>query len=283
MVDFSRLGKLAEPAEERYTQLRRKITATRRTATGMVSAARGTDLDPTRYFMSPNGDLAYVINSKAACTAIKKSMMKVSGDVFFHDLHLMGSREGLETGALPTGCDPFAFTFVRDPFARIVSLYVNKFEDHEKIERVGFEFAGYLNGRFSQHDTFAEFVCKVVSVPPHLCDRHFKPQSYLIESVGRPLDLIGKVENINEDYAPIVERFGVDPLTRENKSQPYNEVDYYDLETLNLIRNYFRDDVERFGYVEQYESLRRQILQRQESLDIGAAEPPHHETAKVRS
>jgi len=66
----------------------------------------------------------------------------------------------------------FLFTFVRDPYDRILSCYINKFLQYK--ER--FIYEDYLMGYLKENDSFEDFVRKVAVIPDTLSDEHFRSQ-----------------------------------------------------------------------------------------------------------
>ncbi|ERP91158.1 hypothetical protein Q670_12880 [Alcanivorax sp. P2S70] len=213
------------------------------------------------YLIVEDVGVAYLVMPKAACTSIKRSMVvaaegeEVANNVekrraAIARLMIRGKVKGLE--------DKYVFTYVRNPFARLVSAYINKFEDMEKIKRSGFLYDEYLGGYLKLSDSFEEFVRKIAKIPDRVCDRHFMSQSYLVDHLAphKPQDIF-KLEEINESYPSLVERFGFSSLEFANRSASYDYRDYYkNKDILDLVFNRYREDVERFGYQSDYQAIK---------------------------
>jgi len=138
----------------------------------------------------------------------------------------------------------FIFAFVRNPYERIYSCYKNKIED---VRASG--------GRniFEKHGigldlTFEEFVRKIAVLPDHKSDRHFRAQAWFLTWKGELLpSFVGKLENMNEDWKVLQERFAIVPPPQINVSsvKPLPEMSS---ETKDLIAERYIDDFELFGY-----------------------------------
>jgi len=222
---------------------------------------RGKPLDPIKYCVSDKIRLAYIVNSKAGCSAIKQSLMASSGDNVngdnYWDVHKVGVEKGYVKAALSESEKQYYFfTFVRSPFSRMASLYLNKFCNQQNISQRGFGYSKYLGGVLDRNDSFESFLTKVSKIPDVLCDRHFKPQAYLINQEAIKIDYIGKFENFNEDYTALSERFGLRELNVINQSASYNLRDLYTQKTLDLVAARYAEDIEQFGYKNEYDKLK---------------------------
>lgn len=230
----------------------------------LFGGLRGNALDPITYFVSDEYKLVYIVNSKAACSAIKQGMMssmgvEISGENYW-DVHQEGIDRGYARKTLTEKEKKyFFFTFVRSPFSRLASLYVNKFCDQKAISRRGFRFKGYLGGVFDRDDSFEKFVTKVSRIPDVLCERHFKPQSYLINQEAVKIDFIGKFEEFSEDYKKLKQNYALKELNVVNKSNAYCLSDIYTQTTLDLVANRYEEDIEKFGYQNEYDKLKAML------------------------
>lgn len=63
------------------------------------------------------------------------------------------------------------------------------------------------------------------------------------------IDFIGKFETINKDFEQIKTRIGLEAeLPHLNASKRAGYQSYYDAETREIVANWFREDIEAFGY-----------------------------------
>ena len=151
----------------------------------------------------------------------------------------------------------FKFTFVRNPWDRLVSCY------HNKIKRNNVDFFRFRKGipiefyhrygdLFFKDMTFEEFVEAVSSIPDSLSDPHFKSQASFITKNNKIIvDYIGKVENLEVDLNYINMRLGIDkdrvpPHLLKSSRSDYR--DYYDSYTKQLVEERYHRDIELFKY-----------------------------------
>ena len=126
----------------------------------------------------------------------------------------------------------FKFAFVRNPWARMVSMWKYR-QSHGKNEPFNFfiEFAIY-----KMHKGDSWFMQQY----DYTCDIHGK----------QLLDFIGRFENLQDDFDYACGLMGIKrfelPQKNKTKHQPYQE--YYTKELKNLIKENYRDDVELLGY-----------------------------------
>jgi hypothetical protein len=231
----------------------------------IFSVMLGGVYDPAEYFVSDQKKLVYIVNSKAGCTSIKKSILEAHGyntDVdHYSSIHQKGYESNLSTKNIDRcHLDYFFFTFVRNPFQRIASLYFNKFCDQRRISAHGFEYRRYLGGYLGRDDSFPTFARKISEIPDELSDRHFKSQNALIYKESPRIDMVSKLEDIVDVYPQLENKFGLKKPEIVNKSPAYSLIDFYDEESFNLVAGRYEADIETFGYQKDYDSLKRTVL-----------------------
>lgn len=130
----------------------------------------------------------------------------------------------------------FKFSFVRNPWSRMVSLY---------------KALGYNQKYEFKHFVMKEFVEKEWEKNYWLVG----PQSeFNCDQDGSPLvDFIGRFENLQDDFNYICQQIGIPAKTlgHVNKapaSQQKNWRDYYDNETKEFIADLYQRDINLFGY-----------------------------------
>ena len=120
----------------------------------------------------------------------------------------------------------FKFSFVRNPFDWLVSLY------------------SYM---YSQKMEFGDFLKKVER------DNYPTQSSFLLIDNEIAMDYVGKVESIDYDFQKIRERIGllnnnVDRLPIANASVRKDAMSYYSNDQKEFVVNFFNDDFVNFGY-----------------------------------
>ena len=204
-----------------------------------------------RYYVFEDRRLAYISTAKVACTSIKTAMMQPYN--IHHNVHMAWPH--IFKGHLKDGHqDFFKFSFVRNPFDRLVSGYRDKIFNKPKKEHFD---------SIPTNISFAEFVAEVVKRPDCLINGHFQSQfTKLYQYPELQVDFLGRFENLADDWLPIATRFEFDPqLPHKMKSTKRKGVHkdyrvYYTEELVHLVYNRFRADVEAFGYQDTYEELR---------------------------
>ena len=156
----------------------------------------------------------------------------------------------------------FVFTFVRNPFSRLVSFFNNVYLYQDAKYHLQPHRQSYI---FWLHEvsSFSELAYKVSKIPDCHLDRHLLPQHLWIDNFqgkggkGGKIDFIGKYETLKQDFEPIRKKFNFLYLGHENKSIGEHEDwrDYYTPKTAKMVYQRFRKDFERFGYEDEYPKL----------------------------
>jgi hypothetical protein len=132
----------------------------------------------------------------------------------------------------------FSFTFVRNPWSRMVSNWVyftsNKLRIHQ-MKLSGHDLSKYFK--------FKDFVRLSVSFNNH----HWQPQHLFL---GSNLDYIGKVENLNQDWFNVCKELNLSnlPVKKVNTTNHKHYTEYYDDETREIVAEKYAKDIEYFGY-----------------------------------
>ncbi|MCB2111999.1 MAG: sulfotransferase family 2 domain-containing protein [Parvularculaceae bacterium] len=137
--------------------------------------------------------------------------------------------------------DYFKFAFVRNPWDRLVSGWMNKVVDRN--------FFGFDDNALARMREFPNFIDYVASLDMAKCDRHLALQSSLIDLNN--VDFIGRMERFEEDFSAVLGRIGVNSpeIGRKNASGARMSYrDYYDGETAKKARDIYERDISIFGY-----------------------------------
>jgi hypothetical protein len=171
--------------------------------------------------------------------------------------------------------DCFTFAFVRNPWARVVSAYLNKFLSVNCTSVVVLQ--RLRGGRWRRWErpqtdiTFREFVEFLAQHDPHKYDEHWRPQSMFLKD--QRLDFLGRFENLTADFAWVQQQLGIDiPLPHHNVTDyarqdrggeivahvPPDELRqrgpfpsyrwFYTPRLRDLVAQIYATDIERFGY-----------------------------------
>ena len=196
----------------------------------------------------------YITNHKAANTTITNTLRTVGYSC--REYHELKDPNGF-----------FVFSFVRNPFSRILSRYLHLtyFFDQENkppmltlggwASRNFNDFFTFMESDKSRHSakeifTFTNFVKFAMTKD----DGHWMVQCNLLEKYSNirveDFNFIGKVENLQEDFNIVCDKIGIPkqqlPYTNKSKHKHYTE--YYDEETKQIVAERYAKDIEYFGY-----------------------------------
>jgi hypothetical protein len=137
----------------------------------------------------------------------------------------------------PNHSDYFSWGFVRNPWDRLVSAYINKIiNKHQHGLNV-----------FRHIKSFREFILALEGLDLTTCDRHIQYQySFLPSSIN----FIGRLENLQDDFNIVCDKIGIPQkeLPHINKSDHKHYTEYYDDETREIVAEKYAKDIEYFGY-----------------------------------
>ena len=137
------------------------------------------------------------------------------------------------------------FTFVRNPFARMVS-------DYSYRRAAGVLYPRYdASGARLKDYSFEYHVRAVCNTPNHMRDIHLRTQQSLLHFPM--LDFIGRIENFSDDMRKIIDRYQLPPesydLLPHLKKGGYGDYrEYYNEVTRKLVEKHYRKDLDTFGY-----------------------------------
>lgn len=182
----------------------------------------------------------YLVLWKCACSSINKEIERKIGKINRVELGNKNKIEKLRK-------NNFIFTFVRNPYNRVLSTYLDKIKGQSN--RSSYMFNNVLKGISGSDLTFKEFVDIIIKVPDRLLDPHLKPCYKLIEENVGSVDFVGKLENMKEDWKFIRAVLNYKDIKKENSNKKgYNLKDYYTKEIAEKVYNKYKKDFEMFSY-----------------------------------
>ena len=139
------------------------------------------------------------------------------------------------------------FAFVRNPYARIVSAYLDKIASGRKPR-----FTKWLG--LPPDVGLLDFLRRISEQEVDEMNRHWRPQSALISPKVK-LDFLGRFERFNEDFVKVLDRLGADSAAikerRAHQTAADSRLDIIGVEEKALIDRIYRNDFERFGYLRE--------------------------------
>ncbi len=140
----------------------------------------------------------------------------------------------------------FKFTFVRNPWSRLVSSYF-----FLKAGGMNSEDAAWSRRNLEKFETFEDFVNGWVTPENIRSHVHFLPQLHFLtdENGTLKINYVGKVENMAADIGIVAARIGrAADLEMFNQSRHDVYTKYYSPETREIVGRVYEKDIETFGY-----------------------------------
>ena len=137
--------------------------------------------------------------------------------------------------------DYIKFSFVRDPYTRLCSAFINKVLQPKKV------FYGFTRFGVTKLTSFLEF-CQIIKDRSPKLEIHVKPQSMILPS---DLDYVGKIETIKHDWKQIKERWAKDLQEIEHINKSAITIAPESLlcnDSIKIINDVYREDFTRFNY-----------------------------------
>ena len=221
----------------------------------------------------PKHGVIYIAVPKAASTRIRRTLARIDGRI---SRSLKPSRRSKYRGPygprnitigsllrLATSPHTLRFSFVRNPYARVVSCWADKFAGKPLIGGDVFIDSYLATRHLMDADlpagsdrtlSFAEFVVYAASAAKGRHDIHLQVQDDILRMPGIELDLIGKVETFDVDFVRVLDHLDASDDLRREAAIPINEshhddwATYYTPELADRIYRVYERDFDRFGY-----------------------------------
>ncbi len=194
---------------------------------------------------------------KVACSSIMSSCATVLGiqegpDTDIHRLYF----PSVSADEIYKYSDYFKFAFVRNPWDRLLSCYVDKIKADPNLNN-----GRYINGvarSFSRYNQFhagmsyEEFVDVILEWPDETANHHFKSQyTFLCDSNGKlVIDYAGRFEFLADHFEYICKhsKIPIERLPHRQKSSHKNYKDFYTDELIEKVAKRYQKDIELFNY-----------------------------------
>ncbi|WP_157961813.1 sulfotransferase family protein [Acuticoccus kandeliae] len=207
----------------------------------------------------------YVETAKVACSSIKQTLQSAEfgrpglryahpQDVHRRELSPLLRPEQFAAVDVFTAPDFFRFCFVRNPFSRLLSAYLDKIAGGKPQKAKILGALGRPEDDFSHPVPFETFVAIVCDQDDEAMDLHWRPQSTetMIEDVR--YDFIGRAERFEADFAAVLNRVGIDPALYASRQDAHRTgADeklrmHYTCEMEQRVVRRFARDFALFGY-----------------------------------
>ena len=135
----------------------------------------------------------------------------------------------------------FTFTVIRNPWDKVVSQYYYRLKTNQTdLQKNSIGFREWVIRAYGDQDVHYYDIPKM-----------FMPQiDWITDENGNILvDEIIRFENLESEFNDVLEKLGKNViLPHVKKSNRGNYREYYDAGTIEIVRNWFQRDIERFGY-----------------------------------
>jgi hypothetical protein len=137
--------------------------------------------------------------------------------------------------------DYFTFSVIRNPWDRMVSIYFY-YKLNNEPANVGI--------KKDMSPTFLHFIHEFKNKKRKWFQPFYVPQSdWLCDGEKLLIDHVCRFENFNEDVSAVLKKIGVKRnLPHKRKSKHDNYKTYYDVETIEIVRDIFEKDIKLFNY-----------------------------------
>lgn len=264
--------------EARWSAGRRLAQWNRHDAVAFYERLLAEGYNPERFIrVVTDPQMIYIAVSKAASTRIKAILSEITGKRSlvtnpgrvskFRDT-ANPRRVGFGTFyRLAKSPDTLRFTFVRNPYQRLVSCWADKFQGlplipgEAKIETYlawRSETGSRRHSGADQTMSFSDFVVYACATNNRRIDQHWNLQTDVIEMPGIALDFVGKVENFAVDILRVLDHAEADADLRDRiaqrAAQPLNPssrgrcAQYFTTELAEMTYRAYQQDFDRLRY-----------------------------------
>ena len=142
--------------------------------------------------------------------------------------------------------DYFKFTFVRNPWDRLVSYYEFSKQRYERLKKLELLSNDLICKNFGENvKSFEDFILNLETYAPN-------SDSYYYSINGtKELNYVGKVDTIQHDFDYVCKIIGIPTTTlpRLQSSNRKHYTKYYNEFSKKIVSDRFSDDIEMFGHI----------------------------------
>lgn len=223
--------------------------------------------------------LIYLQNPKVASTAIRRVLAEISGKkntlLLRHKKGVYGNPPRMQHVGLKSfyqlACDPqtLVFSFVRNPYDRLISAWANKFAQYALVPSSYFGVwrpvvDTYLNARAeidpslpsgpNAYLSFPQFVRYACATASTFVEKHIYLQTQIVGVPGLTPGLIGKYESFQLDLEKLYDHINLPAelrqrlFTRVNRSVRTRCKEYFTQDLADQVYRAYESDFDAFHY-----------------------------------
>jgi hypothetical protein len=235
----------------RHSRKEEGIRVTRRKLRNYLGRLVGIQAD-MHVWWTPELPLIYVSNSKSGCSTIKQSLKTAQAEKYAREGRPFVRHESphaddecmRRSGLTPARCrDRYLFSCVRNPFARVLSAYLDKVETGELVP--------YARLRGPRPTSFEGFLREIATFEPIQLNDHFRPQRINLNYPKVAYDAVFFLENpraITLVLEQITPGFRLERYAPHARGAAEKLAAHYNSATIELVREIYAEDFESFGY-----------------------------------
>lgn len=200
--------------------------------------------------------LAYLVIPKCGCSSLRDWILSLDyqGDgAILNNFHSRCDNDF--TFFSPKNRPPrdfFKFTFVRNPYRRVLSFYTDRILNDPNETFITDEAPQYKDF-FHSGMTFDEFTQRLSECPATSLEQHLAPQTYFLFSGNRlVVDFIGRLEKIEMDFRLVQKYISMETsLPHKRKTTNEDHKLLYTERTAALVYQKYKVDFSLLGYEEE--------------------------------
>lgn len=235
------------------------------------SVRRYTKIVPAQTFnysinISLQHKYVFVETPKVCCSTIKLNLQRLETELWdfiwpenedVHDRNfspLIRPTQVLDFERLLDSKYLFKFCFVRNPYSRLLSCYLDKIAGNRPPKQAILNILDKGDSGIDAHVSFSEFVEAISSQTIVEMNPHWRPQYYQTFQDLIEYDFIGRYENFTRDFEHVLARISPDNMlnpgveARHGTDADDKIARYYTIELLQKVNELFAIDFNAFEY-----------------------------------
>ncbi len=229
--------------------------------------AFNTTLEDVNYaiYISLKNKYVYVETAKVACSTIKLTLqrLEIEDKTFsrerFDDVHnrvyspLLRPQQVPNFETMLTEDDYFRFCFVRNPYTRILSAYLDKIKGNSRKEKSFILSQLGLNQRNLNVDiSFERFISALEEQPISVMNNHWRHQYYSTFQRNIQYHFVGRFEEFSKDFSYVMHRLGATDFYKTESRHATNSsssfLKYYNDDLMERVYRLYKIDFDTFSY-----------------------------------
>lgn len=208
----------------------------------------------------------FIETPKVACSTIKMTLQRLELEspnfyrTDFEDLHkrdyspLLGLQQLPDFENFFERDDFYKFCFVRNPYTRLLSCYLDKIKHPTNFKKKVLKSMGQDENKIDKFISFEEFVSVIEQQTLLEMDYHWRPQANLTCQNAIKYDFVGRIESFSDNFwsigkklSPEFDKYYV-PEVRHQTDATNLLDEYYSDKLYARVYNIYKVDFECFSY-----------------------------------